>query len=87
MYTALFTSPFVHFLFQRKKHLRVVRSAMKAIAAPSYTIPAKNLTITLSVSEASQLTDTQKRYEWTCSKNYSFSTLFLIERLSITYVC
>ncbi|XP_078118997.1 polycystin-1-like protein 2 [Sander vitreus] len=56
-----------HLFRQRKKHLRVARSAMTAIAAPSYKILAKNQTITLSISEASHLTDTNKRYEWTCN--------------------
>ncbi|XP_049449240.1 polycystic kidney disease protein 1-like 2 [Epinephelus fuscoguttatus] len=55
-----------HFLRPGKKQIRVVRSPMKAIATPSYSVPTKDITITLSISDAAKLNDPKKRYEWAC---------------------
>ncbi|KAL7385772.1 hypothetical protein ABVT39_028164 [Epinephelus coioides] len=55
-----------HFLRPGKKPIRVVRSPMEAIATPSYSVPTKDITITLSISDGANLNDPKKRYEWAC---------------------
>lgn len=78
VYPALFKIPFVHFHFQRKKHIRVIRSAVKIIATPSASVSSRAISITLSIDDPSKLPNGNMQYQWSCSKNHAFSTLFQI---------
>uniref|UniRef100_A0A3B4YES0 Polycystic kidney disease protein 1-like 2 n=1 Tax=Seriola lalandi dorsalis TaxID=1841481 RepID=A0A3B4YES0_SERLL len=51
---------------QRKNHIRVVRSSLKIIAKPSPSVSTKLKNITLSIRDAPDLTDPEKRYQWVC---------------------